>query len=70
MSNTNIVFLILIGGFLLIGLLTSLVQWIMGLQSELRYLNMEIRRTEGREQQHYRRERRRLLFSWLPFIRW
>lgn len=69
MSNTSIIFLILIGGFLLIGFLTSLVQWIMGLQSELRYLNMEIRRTEGREQQYYRKERRRLLLSWLPFIR-
>ncbi len=69
MSNANIIFLILIGGFLLIGFLTSLVQWIVGVQSELRYLNMEIRRTEGREQQYYRKERRRLLLSWLPFIR-
>lgn len=69
MNSTNIVILILMGGFLLVGLLTSLVRWITGLQRELRYLNMEIRRTEGREQQHYRREKRRLLLSWLPFFR-
>ncbi len=69
MNSTNIVILILMGGFLLVGLLTSLVRWITGFQRELRYLNMEIRRTEGREQRHYRREKRRLLLSWLPFFR-
>lgn len=69
MNSANIVILIFMGGFLLLGLLTSLTRWIMALQRELRYLNMEIRRTVGQEQRYYRKARRRLLFPWLYFFR-
>lgn len=37
---------------------------------ELRYLNQEIARTEGREQQHYMRRKKRLLLSLIPFVRY
>lgn len=37
---------------------------------ELRYLNQEIARTEGREQQHYIRRKKRLLLSLIPFVRY
>lgn len=37
---------------------------------ELRYLNMEIGRTEGEECRYYMRRRRRLWLSLLPFVRY
>ena len=37
---------------------------------ELRYLNQEIARTEGRERQHYIRRKKRLLLSLIPFVRY
>lgn len=37
---------------------------------ELRYLNNEIGRTEGRERQHYIRRKKRLLLSLIPFVRY
>ena len=37
---------------------------------ELRYLNQEIARTEGREQQHYIRRNKRLLLSLIHFVRY
>ena len=57
------------GGFILIGFLVSAIRWLGVFQQELKYLNMEIRRTEGEEQRHYIREKRRLIRSLLPFFR-
>ena len=37
---------------------------------ELRYLNMEIARSEGTEQVHWRRKKRRLWLSVLPFVKY
>ena len=37
---------------------------------ELRYLNQEIARTIGREQQHYIRRKKRLFLSLIPFVRY
>ena len=37
---------------------------------ELRYLNQEIARTTGREQQHYIRRKKRLFLSLIPFVRY
>ena len=37
---------------------------------ELKYLNNEIRRTEGAERKHWIRMRRRLWLSLFPFIRY
>ncbi len=36
---------------------------------ELDYLNREIARTEGAEREHWKREKRRLWLSLLPFFR-
>lgn len=37
---------------------------------ELRYLNCEIRRTDGNEQKHWIRKRRKLWLSLIPFVRY
>ena len=41
-----------------------------GFFAELRYLNMEIGRTRGRERKHWKRKRRRLFLSLIPFARY
>lgn len=46
------------------------VSWLKEFQTELRYLTNEVRRTEGREQKHWMRKRRRLWLSLLPFVRY
>jgi len=54
-------------GLLLLGLMcTTITEF----KSELRYLNTEIHRTEGRERKHYIRRRRRLWLSLLPFVKY
>lgn len=36
---------------------------------ELRYINKEIQRTTGGERQRWIRRKRKLLWSWLPFVK-
>ena len=56
--------------FFLILLLFGLVSFINDFSSELRYLNNEIRRTDGAERRHYIRQRRRLWLSLIPFVKY
>ncbi len=71
MNNSGIVIAVgIVGGFLFLAWIICTAQKISEFQSELRYLNMEINRTRGREREHYRRERRRLWLSLLPFGPW
>lgn len=55
---------------LLIFMLVSLARFVYGFSMELRYLNVEIGRTEGEECRHYMRRRRRLWLSLIPFVRY
>ena len=54
----------------LIGLLVHSALFLRDFSDELSWLNMEIRRTEGSERQHYIRQRRRLWLSLLPFVKY
>ena len=56
--------------FFLILLLFGFVSFINDFSSELRYLNNEIRRTDGAERRHYIRQRRRLWLSLIPFVKY
>ena len=47
-----------------------LVPLIISFHEELEYLNMEIRRTDGRERAHWEKKRRKLWLSLLPFVRY
>ncbi len=51
-------------------LLTVLIKFLNDFRSEFRYLNTEIHRTEGREQKHYIRRKRRLWLSLIPFVKY
>ena len=61
---------ILIAVIVLIGLVIWLARFVETFSKELRYLNMEIGRTEGRERMHYLRRRRRLWLSLIPFVKY
>lgn len=62
--------LLVIAGVLLGGIgLFALIDWWRAFRSELDYINSEIERTDGEEQQYWVRQRRRLWASLLPFVK-
>ena len=69
--DTELYWLIgIVAVFFLILLLFGLVSFINDFSQELRYLNSEIRRTDGAERRHWIRQRRRLWLSLIPFVRY
>jgi len=69
--DTELYWLIgIVAVFFLILLLFGLVSFINDFSQELRYLNNEIRRTDGAERRHWIRQRRRLWLSLIPFVRY
>ena len=50
-------------------LIVGLAMKLNGFTRELDYIKREIQRTTGAEQQHWKREKRRLWLSLLPFYR-
>lgn len=69
--DTELYWLIgIVAVFFLILLLFGLVSFINDFSQELRYLNNEIRRTDGAERKHYIRQRRRLWLSLIPFVKY
>ena len=60
----------IIAFFFLIGLLVELCKFIHNFSAELRYLNIEIERTEGAARKYWLRKRRRLWLSLLPFVKY
>jgi len=69
--DTELYWLIgIVAVFILILLLFGLVSFINDFSQELRYLNIEIRRTDGAERRHWIRQRRRLWLSLIPFVRY
>ena len=55
---------------ILVFILAVFIPWLQDFRRELRYLNSEIGRTEGREQQHWIKRKKRLIRSILPFCRY
>ena len=51
-------------------ILTVVLPWLRDFCYELRFLNMEIQRNTGREQEYWIKQRRRLWLSILPFFRY
>ena len=54
----------------LLAVVVGLCAFFSNFSSELKYLNIEIRRTSGSERRHYIRKRRRLWLSLLPFVKY
>lgn len=55
---------------LLIFVVAVFIPWLQDFRRELRYLNSEIGRTEGREQLHWIKRKKKLIRSILPFCRY
>lgn len=51
-----------------IGILFAFASWLNDFSSELRYLNNEIGRTDGSERRYWKRQKRRLWLSIIPFV--
>lgn len=72
-TNTDIGIYILIGAAIVVvslPVLIALAAFINSFSSELRYLNREIRRSEGAGREHWKRRKRKLWLSLLPFIKY
>ncbi len=57
---------LVVAGIIITAIVLSIVQ---GFRSDLRYIEMEIGRTDGREKAHWERRRRELWLSLIPFYR-
>lgn len=60
----------LLGGMFGFALTVKFAMWLNGFISERNYLNNEIGRTVGSEQRYWKRRRRRLWLSIIPFVRY
>jgi hypothetical protein len=60
----------LIGAVAVVLLLVKCIVWARTFSQELWYLNCEIQRTQGKEQNRWKRRKRKLLLSILPFVRY
>ena len=67
-TSSGIVILIII--FLLLLIFFSFLNWYIEFSKELRYLNIEIKRCIGREKLYYKKKRRKLFLSILPFVKY
>lgn len=64
---------VILCGLVIVALLVILAvirfaMWLQWFSRELRYLNKEIARTTGEEQASWKRKKRQLWLSWIPFI--
>ena len=72
-SNSNSIFYILVGlviAFFLFLILIWIISYFQEFRLELKSLNCEIERTEGRERKYWKKQRRRLWLSLLPFFKY
>jgi len=60
----------IVAAALLILMIIRFTMWLQAFTRELRYLNKEIERTAGEEKQHWIKRKKRLLLSWIPFVRY
>lgn len=72
-NNPDTALYVLIGivaAFFLFLLLFGLVSFYNDFSHELKYINCEIRRTDGSERRYWIRKRRRLWLSLIPFVKY
>ncbi len=70
MNDTAFYLLIgLLGIVFIVVLLVAVAKFIHEFSKELRYINMEIGRTNGAEKKYWMSRRRRLWLSFLPFVK-
>lgn len=70
MDNGIYILAAVVVGLLLILAIIRLAMWLQAFMAELRYVNKEIDRTAGAEWEHWRKRKKRLLLSLIPFVRY
>lgn len=70
MSESDIWLIGIFAALILVVVTIRFALFICDFSEELRYLNMEIARSEEEERRYYVRERRRLWLSLIPFIKY
>lgn len=60
----------IVAAFFLFLLLFGLVSFLNNFSQELKYINGEIKRTDGSERRYWIRQRRRLWLSLIPFVKY
>ena len=58
------VVVVILGGVIVTAMIIPIVQ---GFRNDLKYIEMEIHRTDGREQAHWKRRKKELYLSLIPF---
>lgn len=58
------------GLVLAIALILNLSEWHASFKKELSHLNQEIARTNGREREYWKKRKKRLLLSIIPFVKY
>ena len=62
--------LVAVVGIIIIGgIVASIIKRFGSFKRQLSYINMEISRTAGEERKHWKKRRRKLWISWLPFTK-
>ena len=67
LQSAILLLLILVGVCVAIYIIIQIVRYVIFLRKELRYVNMEIKRTTGKEREYWLQRRRELLRFWLTF---
>ncbi len=70
--NDNFLWLLIIlfGAVFSVALLVKIAMWLNDFQKEMKYLNNEIRRTDGEERRYWISRKHRLWLSVIPFVRY
>ncbi|MBP3706774.1 MAG: hypothetical protein J6J13_05975 [Clostridia bacterium] len=69
MNGSDIIWIIIIALFLFLIFVGALISWIVDLSRELKYINMEIKRCDGKEKKMWIKRKRRLFLAFIPFFR-
>lgn len=69
-SNNYILIFVVSGILLLCIICAGIAYFVNEFMPELRRLNIEIKRSEGSERRFYKKQRRRLWLSVLPFVKY
>ncbi len=59
-----------VGVIVLAALILNLIEWHRAFSSELKHINNEIQRTDGRARAYWKKKKKRLLLSLIPFIKY
>lgn len=67
LQTAVILVLILVGACAALYIIIQLIRYMVFLRKELRYVNMEIKRTTGKEREYWQQRRKELMRFWLTF---